>query len=171
MSCVELLEDIEKECDITLGFQSEVLMAEVSKIASIAAAVDGVSATITMAAGKLFARVPISLEPGKNKITATLTGDSDGSTYENMIELVSPGLSGAKNAQFSEMRKSKGFVILATDKDGKHWILGDLENPLVCTPGMQHGDSKANTLTAKAYSKVMPIEYSGTTTALKSAAE
>lgn len=161
MACINNLADIERQCDITLGFEAQVFAAAIDDIDSMPAAVDGAIATITMKAGKTFAKIPISTEAGKNKLNCTQTGDSDGSAYDNKLTVFSPGITATKNAIIGNLRKPIGYVFIIVDKDGLKHILGTSTDGATVNVTAEIDAGKGHTIVATHLSKSLPIIYSG----------
>lgn len=162
MACPNTLDDLERQCDITLGFESVAYIAREDEVSTIGAATDGVVSTITMVATKKFYTLPVSTVPGKNKIESDTQGDDDASYLENKSELVIPGGSGAASAVLGDTRKNR-YIVILVDKDGKKWILGAKNDGAAIKPKWVHdGSVKQYTLAITATSKFFPFEFSGT---------
>ena len=163
MACPNTLATLERLCDITLGFKSKFHVARADEIDAIPAAVDGVVTTdITMLSTNVFYAFDVSKEPGKSKITATTEGDADSSVFKIEGAVTVPGSSGEASAIISDMRKNE-YVGIIEDRDGQKWILGAKDDGIMFKPQLDHdGAVKQYTLNFEAYSKILPLQYTGT---------
>jgi hypothetical protein len=162
MACEKTLENVERQCDVTQGIQSTIYIAYEEDVATIASPADGVIATITMTAGKVFHEIPVSTIISKNSITSELQGDDDGSSFLNKLTVFSPGVSGIKNLIMSDLRRPLGYIVIAVSKEGTKYVFGAKKDPARIKPGMSISDTVGHTLEIEHEAKNFPFELTGT---------
>lgn len=164
MPCVNTLSTIERACDVTVGFEGYIYIAQEDEITSIPAAVNGeVTTDIVMEIAGTFKRIPISREPGKNKLNSDQEGDSDSGAYFSQGEFFVSGGSADRSYMYSGT-KGKGFILLIPDLEGNIQIVGSKARPAAVKSNQVNDDQKGYRLVVEHRGKDLPYYYSGTIT-------
>lgn len=144
------------------NIKPRVWLANPNEIDSIPAATAGVISTdIVMKTNTpafVFAVWNISpVDPG---FTGESSGDLDGIEIPISLSVFIPAMEGAKSDKINQVNGGE-YVVIVEDKNGKKWILGELNDGAFIRAGVQTNDKNGYPITIEWTTARLPYEYTG----------
>lgn len=159
MSCITP-ETIDKHCGPNAaGLKPRLYIALPSDVATIPDATAGVVDTdITMESAAVFAEVAISKYNGE--MSAEPDGDIDGTELPVRVSGTIVKMEGAKSDKLNKIQGGE-YIFIVVDRNGKKWIIGDLEEGEFIQIGLQTNDKNGYPFTIEWDTANFPYEYTG----------